>query len=113
MKEDIYNILNNYSTEINIPLHKVSAIITDGPPIMMVCNNGFISHCKKDECFTSFMHYHCIVHQEALRAKILSSEHVMNVVLKIITNIRANPLSHRLFKALEENDESSQTVSKY
>lgn len=107
--EDIYNIFKQYATEINMPLHKVSAIITDGAPAMVGCNNGFISHCMKDDSFTNFMVYHCIIHQETLCAKILSFDHVMNIVVTIINQIRANPLSHRIFKALVETGELSKS----
>ncbi|XP_067136068.1 general transcription factor II-I repeat domain-containing protein 2A-like [Centruroides vittatus] len=106
--EDIYNNFKNYLTEINMPSHKLSAIITDGVPAMVGCNNGFTSHCQKDESFLNFIYYHCIIHQESLCAKILSFEHVINVVVKITNKIQANPLSHRLFNALVEKDKSFQ-----
>lgn len=88
-----------------MPLHKLSAITTDGAPAMVGKINGFIALCKKDESFSNFMSYHCIIHQEALCGKILPFEHVMKIVTKIINSIRAAPLQHRLFKALLEDEE--------
>jgi hypothetical protein len=91
--EDIYNTFKTFAMKISLPLHKLSAIVTDGAPGML----GSIALCKKDESFPDFISYHCIIHQEALCAKILPFGHVMNVVKKIINSIRAAPLQHRLF----------------
>ncbi|XP_044306557.1 general transcription factor II-I repeat domain-containing protein 2-like isoform X2 [Varanus komodoensis] len=98
--EDIFQTFKNYVTEINLPLHKLSSITTDGAPAMVGCIDGFIAHCQKDESFPKFVSYHCIIHQEALCAKVLQFKHVMDVVTKIINSIRAVSLQHRLFKAL-------------
>lgn len=106
--EDIYNTFRTYAKSINMPLHKLSAITTDGAPAMVGKNKGFIALCKKDESFSNFMSYHCIIHQEALCSKILPFEHVMKIVTKIINSIRAAPLQHRLFKALLENTEDKE-----
>lgn len=106
--EDIYNTFRTYAKSINMPLHKLSAITTDGAPAMVGKNKGFIALCKKDESFSNFMSYHCIIHQEALCCKILPFEHVMKIVTKIINSIRAAPLQHRLFKALLEDTEDKE-----
>uniref|UniRef100_K7GCV0 Uncharacterized protein n=1 Tax=Pelodiscus sinensis TaxID=13735 RepID=K7GCV0_PELSI len=101
--EDIYNLFKSYATSISMPLHKLSAITTDGAPAMMGCTNGFIALCKKN------LSYHCIIHQEALCVKVLSFQHVMNVVIKIINSIRVKPLQHQLFKALLEDIDDKQS----
>lgn len=106
--EDIYNTFKTYAKSINMPLHKLSAITTDGAPAMMGKNKGFIALCMKDDSFSNFMSYHCIIHQEALCCKILPFEHVMKIVTKIINSIRAAPLQHRLFKALLEDTEDKE-----
>ena len=106
--EDIYNTFRTYAKSINMPLHKLSVITTDGAPAMVGKNKGFIALCKKDESFSNFMFYHCIIHQEALCCKILPFEHVMKIVTKIINSIRAAPLQHRLFKALLEDTEDKE-----
>jgi len=54
-----------------MPLHKLPAITTDEAPAMVGKNKGFIALCKKDESFSNFISYHCIIHQEALCCKIL------------------------------------------
>ncbi|XP_062998575.1 general transcription factor II-I repeat domain-containing protein 2-like [Elgaria multicarinata webbii] len=104
--EDIFQTFRSYATEINLPLHKLSSITTDGAPAMVGCIDGFIAHCQKDETFPKFVSYHCIIHQEALCAKVLQFKHVMDVVTKIINSIRAVSLQHRLFKALLKDVDS-------
>ncbi|CAM2099956.1 unnamed protein product [Caretta caretta] len=46
---------------------------------------------------------------DALCIEVLSLQHVMNVVIKIINSIRAKPLQHRLFKALLEDVDDKQS----
>jgi hypothetical protein len=103
--EDIYNTFETYAMEISLPLHKMSAIATDGAPGMLGSINGFIHLCKKDTTFPDFTSYRCIIHQEILCVKILPFGQVMNVVKKIIIFILTAPLQHRLFKALMEEFE--------
>lgn len=108
--EDIYNIFRTYANSINMPLHKLSAITTDGAPAMVGKNKGFIAFCEKDESFPRFLAYHCIIHQEALCCKILPFDHVMKIVTNIINSIRAAPLQHRLFIALVEDTDTEDKV---
>jgi hypothetical protein len=49
--EDIYNTSRIYVVEISLPLHKLSASVTDGTPGMLGSINGFIALSKKDESF--------------------------------------------------------------
>ena len=63
---------------------------------------GFIAQCKGDPDFPKFLHYHCIIHQQALCAKVTGFEHVMTPVVKIINGIRSKPKQHRIFKVLLE-----------
>ncbi|KAL3993501.1 polymeric immunoglobulin receptor [Sarotherodon galilaeus] len=48
------------------------------------------------------MHYHCIIHQQALCTKVIGFEHVMTPVVKIINSIRSRAKQHRTFKVLLE-----------
>jgi hypothetical protein len=98
--EDIYNTFETYVK--SMPLHTLSAITTDGATAMMGKNIGFITLCMKDDSFSNFLSYHCIIHQEALCCKIRPFENVMKIVTKIISSIKA-PLQHRLFQALLED----------
>ncbi|KAI5621053.1 general transcription factor II-I repeat domain-containing protein 2-like [Silurus asotus] len=66
-------------------------------------HTGFIAHCKGDPEFPNFMHYHCIIHQEALCAKVFGFGHVMTLVVTIINGTRSRAKQHRTFKVqLEE-----------
>ena len=62
----------------------------------------FIAHCKNDPDFPPFLHYHCIIHQQAICAKVTGFDHVMTPVVKIINSIRAKAKQHRTFKVLLE-----------
>jgi hypothetical protein len=52
------------------------------------------------EGMTSSFSLHCILHQEALRAKSLKMTHVMDTVVKTVNFICACALNHREFVAL-------------
>ena len=78
---------------------------TDGAPSMIGKNNGFLSLCKLDEKFPDFISFHCIIHNNALCAKILDVNDIMDVAVKIANSIRARGLRRRLFRCqLEEHD---------
>ncbi|XP_023243760.1 general transcription factor II-I repeat domain-containing protein 2-like [Centruroides sculpturatus] len=99
--KDIYKVIKNYIKEINLPLQNLVSITTDGAPAMIGSGVVFITLCKNDAEFSNFVHYHCIIHQQALCTKVLHYEHVMKVV-KIVNSIRARPLQSRLFKILTD-----------
>ncbi|KII67528.1 hypothetical protein RF11_12283 [Thelohanellus kitauei] len=50
----IYQIFLVYANTMDMPLHKLSAITTDGVPAKIGKVNGFITHCKKDKSFPNF-----------------------------------------------------------
>ncbi|XP_053221557.1 zinc finger BED domain-containing protein 5-like isoform X1 [Podarcis raffonei] len=100
--ENIFQTFKDFAMEINLPLHKLSSITTD-EGAATGCIGGFIAQCQQDESFPKFVSYHCIIHQEALCAKVLRFKHIMDVVKKIINSIRAVSSKHRLYKALLED----------
>ncbi|KAK2841713.1 hypothetical protein Q5P01_011913 [Channa striata] len=65
-------------------------------------HGGFIAHCKGDTEFPKFLHYHCIIHQQSLCAKVIGFDHVMTPIVKIINGIRPKAKQHRTFKVLLE-----------
>lgn len=99
---DIYNTVKEFFVQKKVPLEKLVAVTTDGAPAMIGRHTGFIAHCKSDPDFPKFLHYHCIIHQQALCAKVIGFEHVMTPVVKIINNIRSKAKQHRIFKVLLE-----------
>ncbi|CAI5682820.1 unnamed protein product [Oreochromis niloticus] len=99
---DIYNAVKEFFAKKKVPLEKLVSVTTDKAPAMIGRHTGFIAHCKGDTEFPNFMHYHCIIHQQALCAKVIGFEHVMTPVLKIINSIRSRAKQHRTFKVLLE-----------
>lgn len=99
---DIYNLVKKFLLEKKVPLEKLVSVTTDGAPAMIGRQNGFISHCIKDTNFPTFLHYHCIIHQQVLCAKVIGFDHVMTPVVDIINSIRARPKQRRIFKLLLE-----------
>ena len=72
---------------------------------MVGCLNGFIAKCRQDDAFPDFLKYHCIIHQQALCAKMLNMKEIMDVAMKIACSIRARLLQRRLFREhLEKAD---------
>ena len=84
---DIYNTLKEFFVQKKVPLKKMVAMTTDGAPAMISRHTGFVALDKGDPDFPNFPHYHCIIHQQALYAKVIGFEHVMTPVVKIINII--------------------------
>lgn len=85
-----------------IPIERLVSITTDGTPSMTGRHSGFIAHCKKDPDFPKIVNYHCVIHQQAICAKVLEFDHIMRPVVKIINSIRAKAKQHRSFKLFLE-----------
>lgn len=103
--EDIYQHFVNFAKKTSLPLWKLVSIATDGAPSMVGKNNGFLALCQKDEDFPDFVTVHCVIHQNALCAKVLNMADVMNIATKIVNSVRARSLRRRLFRTqLEENE---------
>jgi len=99
---DIYIAVKSFFVEKKVPLEKLVSVTTDGAPAMTGRHAGFIAQCKGDTDFPKFLHYHCIIHQQALCAKVTGFDHVMTPVVKIINGIRSKAKQHRTFKVLLE-----------
>ena len=99
---DIYIAVKSFFVEKKVPLEKLVSVTTDGAPTMMGRHAGFIAQCKGDTDFPKCLHYHCIIHQQALCAKVTGFDHVMTPVVKIINGIHSKAKQHRTFKVLLE-----------
>ena len=95
--EDIFQAFMNYANKTKLPLVKLISITTDGAPVMVGSSNGFIALCKQNNSFPNFIHYHCIIHQGALRGKVLNMKVIMDIAMKSVCSIRARSLQRRLF----------------
>ena len=102
--EDIFKSFKNFE-KTQFPVCKLMSITTNGAAAMVGHSNGFIAKCREDDEIPDFLNYHCIIHQQALCAKILNMKEIMDVVTKISCSIRARSLQRRLFRAhLEKAD---------
>ena len=73
----------------------------DGAPSMIGKESGLVIFLRKnamDNSESDLIHYHCIIHQEALVACVLSMNDVMNVVVKCVNFIKKTGLNHCHFK---------------
>ena len=96
--EDIFQTFKNFIEKTELPVYKLISITTDGAPAMVGRVNGFIAKCREDDAFSGFLNYHCIIHQQALCAKMLNMKEIMDVATKIACSIRARSLQRRLFR---------------
>jgi len=106
--EDIFNAIENCLCENSLDLENLSGISTDGAPAMIgkekgaikllidkiESNNKSSNGTKRDDLII----IHCLIHQQNLCAKVLSMNHVMQVVIKTVNYIRSHALQHRRFK---------------
>ena len=102
--EDIYDALKECLIRNGIDMKKLISVTTDGAPAMVRRRLGLIGLLMADSDFPDFQAYHCIIHQQALCSKLKDDalKNVMDIVVKIVNFIRANPLNHRQFKTLLE-----------
>lgn len=103
--KDIFQSFKNFIEKTQLPVYKLVCITTDGAPAMVGRVNGFIAKCRQDDAFPDSLNYHCIIHQQALCAKMLNMKEIMDVATKIACSIRARSLQRRLFRAHLEKAE--------
>lgn len=104
--ESIFNTMQKFFEEKEIPICNILSAATDGAPAMTGRHKGFIAHLK--EAVPNVLAVHCIIHRQHLVAKNLNERlHTsLQYVIKAINKIRSNSLNDRLFNKLcDENDE--------
>ena len=84
----------------NLPIAKLTAIITNGAPAMIGSVNGLVGLCKADQTFSEFWSFHCIIHREQLVSISLKVDNVMKTVMIIVNYIRTHAFNHWQFKNL-------------
>ena len=105
--EDIFCAVEHAIDNMNPPWNKLVSVATDGTPNMIGCNVGFVGLLKsKLTPGQKFHSVHCVIHQEALCAKTVQFDMVMNVVVKTVNFIRSVGLNHRQFRELMDSLES-------
>lgn len=95
----------NFIEKTQLPVYKLLSITTDRAPAIVDRLNGFFAKCRQDDAFPDFLNYHCIMHQQALFAKMLNVTEIMDVAMKIACSIHTRSLQRWLFRAhLEKTD---------
>ena len=98
---DIFHQLEACIDKSKLKWEKLVSVATDGAPAMCSDKVGVVGLLKEKRnqlgFSRPFVAVHCIVHQEALRAKSLQMKNVMDAVVKTINFIRARGLNHRQF----------------
>ncbi|XP_065658645.1 general transcription factor II-I repeat domain-containing protein 2A-like [Hydra vulgaris] len=95
--QDIYDKLFKILKNRKVP-QKISSVVTDGAPAMIGRIRGVVTLLRNSGEFPNkFTSYHCVIHQEALCAKVATIDDVMTAVVKTINHIRSNALKRRQF----------------
>ena len=101
---DILKALLRCLAAKNLDFSRLVSITTDGAPSMVGKNKGVVSllqkHMENKEINNNIVKLQCLIHQEALRAKVASLKNIMNVVLKTVNFILSRGLNHRQFRQL-------------
>uniref|UniRef100_UPI00398EC136 general transcription factor II-I repeat domain-containing protein 2B-like n=1 Tax=Pristiophorus japonicus TaxID=55135 RepID=UPI00398EC136 len=86
------------------------SLTTDGSPNLTGKNSGLLKRIKdkvKEEgTENEGIFLHCIIHQEALCSKVLSIDHVVRTVVKVVNCKRARELNHQQFISLLEDTDA-------
>jgi len=100
---DIFMKIKECVDRKGIALEKIDSVCTDGAPAMTGKINGCVTLLKQflgRELFS----YHCIILQEALCAKDMKFNDVIDPVVRCINYIRAKALHRRQFRVLFEEE---------
>ncbi|XP_050520167.1 SCAN domain-containing protein 3-like [Daktulosphaira vitifoliae] len=104
--ESIFQTLEEFFKEKEIPMCNILSVATDGAPAMVGRYRGFIAYLKK--IIPNILAIHCVIHRQHLVAKNLSERlhESLYYVISAINKIKNNSLNDRLFgKLCTENDE--------
>lgn len=104
--ETIFNTLEKFCDEKEIPLKNIISVATDGAPAMTGCHKGFIAYLKNK--IPGVLGVHCVIHRQHLVARNLSEKlfQSLQYVIKAVNKIRNSSLNDRLFHQLcVTNDE--------
>ena len=101
--EDIFSGLESAIKKAKLNWEMIVSVTTDGAPVMVGEKNGLKAliqnKMREHKSNQNLLHYHCIIHQESLCAKVLSFDHVMKIVIKTVNFIRSRALHHRQFQS--------------
>jgi len=101
--KDIFLKIKECIEKNSLSWDKLISICTDGAPAMIGKDNGCVA-LLQNFLGRNLFSYHCIIHQEALYAKAMKLDDIMDPVVRCINYIRAKALNRRQFKLLFEEE---------
>ncbi|CAG5037673.1 unnamed protein product [Parnassius apollo] len=101
--KDIFMKVKDCVEGKNLNWDKCNSVCTDGAPAMMGKANGTVA-LLQNYIGRQLFSYHCIIHQEALCAKDMTFEDVIDPVVRCINFIRARAFNRREFRMLFEEE---------
>jgi hypothetical protein len=109
--EDIISALVSYLKNLNININKIFCVTIDAKPAVVRKNKGFVK-LLQDHIGHQELSFHCVTYQESLCENILSQclNSVMETVIKKLNfTVSRSSLTHKQFKSLVQEMESSYT----
>jgi hypothetical protein len=103
--ENIFSCVSETINDLKLNWNLLSAVTTDGAKNMIGFKIGFMGRLHEyleKEGIKKPMHFHCIIHQQALCGKFLGADSVMSVIISTVNFIRKTGLNHRQFKSFLE-----------
>ena len=98
---DVLNLFKEKFCKISLKLSNLVSVFTDGAPSMIGTHEGFVALLQRElPNPDSLMLFHCILHQQNLRAKSVFLSDTLNGVIGVMNYIRANAMSHRQFRQM-------------
>ena len=95
---DVFKLIQLFFDCHELSWDLIGSICTDGAPVMIGKNSGFVALVK--EKAPNVVITHCVLHRQALASKTLPKnlKEVMQVVVQTVNFIRGRALNHRLFQ---------------
>lgn len=97
---DVKKLVDDFFRDNNLSWDMVSAVCTDGAPVMLGRKSGFGALVKADA--PHIIVTHCVLHRHALATKTLPPEmtEVLKIVVECVNYVRSSALRHRIFSEL-------------
>ncbi|XP_073529659.1 protein FAM200C-like [Phyllobates terribilis] len=97
---DVKKLVDDFLRDNNLSWDMVSAVCTDGAPVMLGRKSGFGALVKADA--PHIIVTHCILHRHVLATKTLPPKmaEVLNTVVECVNYVRNSALRHRIFSEL-------------
>uniref|UniRef100_A0A8C8VQ74 Uncharacterized protein n=1 Tax=Pelusios castaneus TaxID=367368 RepID=A0A8C8VQ74_9SAUR len=112
MTEDIFNSIVGALDRLGVDWKGAVSLVTDGTPSTISTKVDVVAKFKAKLQTVApegeFLSFHCILHQEALCAKSLKMNNVMDVVIQTVNFIRARGLNRPQFDRLLNEMDISQ-----